>query len=332
LSPWIRIAFLALGAAVLLLLIAGADVAELRESVGGADRRLLGAAIVLLGLDIGLKAVRWRFMAAQLAQPPLSVWQAGISIVAGVAAASLAPARGIEFAKPLLLHRSRGVPLSRSTAAVVVERLLDGAGLIILFGVSLVLLPAGRAEVFRPLFIAIGFLVAAIGLALTVPSKLAVPLARIVSKLPLPESMRMRAARLVESFFRGMLLWRQQRQFWVVVALSVAASMTEALRLTVVFAAMNTPITVVQAMFTFSLANLVAVLTFIPGGVGITELSMAGIVRLIGSGGFAPAALTAAVLVDRVLGYYLVVVVGSLVLLAVGATRPRHQGTGAQNR
>jgi hypothetical protein len=330
-SPWIRLVFLALGAAVLLLLIAGTDVRELQQAVRRADGILLAWAFALLVLDIGLKAVRWRFMAAQLAEPPLMLRHAAISVLAGVAAASLAPARGIEFAKPLLLRRSRGVALSTSTAAVVVERLLDGVSLIVLFGASLVLLPAGRAAVFRPVFAAIGILVIGIGLVLAIPSRLSGVRTRVLSALPLPAGIRPRVLSLVETFLHGMLMWRRHQQLWIAVALSVAAAMTEAVRLTLVCAALGTPITVAQAMFTFSLANLVAVLTLIPGGVGVTELSMAGILRLIATAG-PPAALTATVLVDRMLAYYLVVVVGSLVLLAVGMARPYDPGTGAQDR
>lgn len=330
-SPWIRLAFLAFGVAVLLLLIGRTDVRELQEAMHGADRGLLAGAFALLVGDIGLKAVRWRLMAGQLAQPALSLWQAGTAIVAGVAAASLSPARGVELAKPLLLRRSRGVALSTSTAAVIVERMLDGVGLIVLFGVSLMLLPAGRAAAFRPVFAAIGILVIGIGLVLAVPSRLSGAVTRVISSLPLPAPVRPRALNLIDAFFRGMLMWRGHGQLWIVVALSVAAAVVETFRLTLVCAALGAPITVAQAMFTFSLANLVAVLTLIPGGVGVTELSMAGIIRLIAAG-TPPAALTAAVLIDRMLSYYLVVVVGSLVLLAVGAARPRHPGTVAQDR
>lgn len=316
-SPWIRLAFLALGAAVLVLLIVGTDVGELQQAVRRADRTLLAGAFALLVLDVGLKAVRWRFMASQLAEPPLSFGHAGIAVLAGVAAASLAPARGIELAKPLLLRRSRGVPLSTSTAAVVVERLLDGVGLIVMFGASLVLLPAGRAAVFRPVFAAIGILIVGIGLVLAVPSWISGVSTRVISVLPLPASLKPRALSLVQGFFRGMLMWRRREQLWIAVAISIAATVVESLRLTLVCAALGTPITVAQAMFTFSLANLVAVLTLIPGGVGVTELSMAGILRLIATVG-PPAALTATVLVDRMLAYYLVVVAGSLILLVTG--------------
>ena len=328
-SPWIRLAFLALGAAVLLLLIASTDLGELQTAVSAADRGLLLVAVALVVINVGIKAVRWRFMTAQLTERPLSLWQAGIAVLAGVAAGSLTPARGMDLAKPLLLRRSRGVPMSVSTAAVIVERLLDGAGLIVLCGVSLVLLPAGRAAVFGPVFAVIGLVIAAMGVALVIPARMVGPLTRVISSLPLSQRVRTRAVGLLEAFVHGMLVWRRPAQLWVAAALSVAAAAVEALRLVSVLAAMHASLSLAQAMFAFSLGNVIAVLTFIPGGVGVTELSVAGVIRLIAPG-VAAAALTAAVLVDRFLSYYVIVVLGGLVLLLSGAARrepPGNAGT-----
>lgn len=328
-SPWIRVSFLALGTAVLFLFIASTDLGELRAAVSAADRGLLLVAVALVVINVWIKAVRWRFMAAQLTGRPLSLWQAGIAVLAGVAAGSLTPARGMDLAKPLLLARSRGVPLSISTAAVLVERLLDGAGLIVLCGVSLVFLPAGRAAVFGPVFAVIGLVVAAMGVALVIPARLVDPLTRVISALPISPRVRTRAVGQLEAFVHGLLVWRRPAQLWVAAALSVAAAAVEALRLGSVLVAMHAPLSVAQAMFAFSLGNVIAVLTFIPGGVGVTELSVAGVIRLIAPA-VAPAALTAAVLVDRFLSYYVIVVLGGLVLFLTGAARrepPGNAGT-----
>lgn len=322
----VRLVFLALGVAILTLLLVSIDLGEVQNALRAADRGLLAVALALVIFNVWIKSVRWRFMVAQLVARPLSVWQAGVAVLAGVAAASLTPIRGLELAKPLLLRRSRGVALSSSTATVIVERLLDGAGLIVLCGLSLVLLPKGRAAEFRPVFAAMGILIAAMGLAVAIPSRLSGALTRLITALPLPDGLRIRAASLAEAFFQSLLVWRRPEQLWVAMAISVAAAAVEALRLTVVLAAMGMPVSVVQAMFAFSLANLVGVLTFVPGGVGVTELSMATILGLVAPGRTHPSALTAAVIIDRFLSYYLVVIAGSLVLLASGRAAPDERG------
>src|SRR2546430_7854455 len=127
-------------------------------------------ALALLVVNVMIKALRWRVMAATMGAHPLSLPAASAAILAGVAAASLTPGRGLELAKPLLLRASHGVPMASSTAAVVVERLLDGAALIVLFAVSLVAVPAGRGSAFYPVIAAIAlFLTAGAALFLLPP-------------------------------------------------------------------------------------------------------------------------------------------------------------------
>ncbi|HTE02592.1 MAG TPA: hypothetical protein VK739_00490, partial [bacterium] len=67
--------------------------------------------------------------------------------------------------------------------------------------------------------------------------------------------------------------------------------------------------------------NLLGAATFIPGGIGITEFSLAGIITLVTALG-PRSAVAAAVLVDRVLSYYLVVALGSLILVAASRRTP----------
>jgi uncharacterized membrane protein YbhN (UPF0104 family) len=68
-------------------------------------------------------------------------------------------------------------------------------------------------------------------------------------------------------------------------------------------------------MLTVSVANLVGVVALIPGGIGITELSMAGVASLILRVPAAGAVVAGAVLLDRLLSYYLVAGAGALILL-----------------
>lgn len=315
---WVRLAFLLLGGAVLVLLVANTDLAGLVRAVRGARLHLILLAFFLLIGNVTLKAVRWQVMAAQLNPRRLPLPAAAAAILAGVSAASLIPGRGIELAKPLLLRNSRGVPLSASAGAVVVERLLDAAALVALFGAALIFLPVARGSQFRPVLIAVGvFLVLAVAL-MAVPARLSVVVTRIVDRLPLSSGLRARLSRAAAAFLDSLAAWRRHPRLWLVVTLSVLAAVVEAGRVAIVFAALGVPLALTEAMLTFSAANLIAVASLIPGGIGITEFSMAGITRFVTAGRFAPAAVTAAVLVDRMFSYYLIVFAGALVLLATG--------------
>src|SRR2546422_4658510 len=162
-TRWLRVALLVLGLVILAGFVRSVDLAAIVLAVTGVDAGGLALAVLLLIANVTVKAARWRIMAGMMSQRPLSLPAAETAILAGVAAASLTPGRGLELAKPLLLRASHGVPMASSTAAVVVERLLDGAALIVLFAVSLVAVPAGRGSAFYPVIAAIALFLAAGG-------------------------------------------------------------------------------------------------------------------------------------------------------------------------
>src|SRR3989442_175825 len=206
---WVRVALLVLGLLILAGFVASLDLPAIISAVGRADAGPLVLAVLLLVANVTVKAARWRAMAGVMNQRPLSLAAAEAAILAGVAAASLTPGRGVELAKPLLLRASHSVPMATSTAAVIAERL----------------------------------------------------------RVSIPD-----------------------------------------------------------AMLAFCAANLLGTVSFIPGGIGITEFSLAGIITLVTALG-PRAAVAAAVLVDRALSYYLVVALGALILL-IASRRVSVSGSG----
>lgn len=320
---WFRLAFLLLGGVILLGFLLATDFRALARAAGGADRRALTLALALVAANVAVKAVRWQIMTEQLSRRRLAFPAASAAILSGVAAGSLTPARGMELAKPLLLRTSHGVPMASSAAAVLVERLLDGGALVVMFGSALVVLPAARGAEFHPLALAVGILLVGAALLLVIPERLGRIFNAIVSSLPLPHRIRRYAAEAVETFAQGLAYWRQSGRLTRLLLLSVAASLLEAIRLTVVFGALGASLSFPDAMLTFSAGNLLAILTLIPGGVGITELSMAEIAARVAVQPAPRAVVAAAVLTDRVLSYYLPVLLGGLLLLFAARRVPR---------
>jgi len=320
-TRWVRAALLVLGFVILAGFVRSVDLAAIVLAVTGADAGRLALAVLLLIANVTVKAARWRIMAGMMSQRPLSLPAAETAILAGVAAASLTPGRWLELAKPLLLRASHGVPMASSTAAVVVERLLDGAALIVLFAVSLVAVPAGRGSAFYPVIAAIALFLTAGAALLLLPHRLTSIAMWVTDRLPLPAPMRFRVASVAERFAGGLAVWRQSGKLGLLLAASVAAAFLEILRLTAVFAALGLRVGLVDAMLAFCAANLLGAATFIPGGIGITELSLAGIITLVTAIGPA-ATVAAAVLLDRALSYYLIVALGALILVVASRRTP----------
>jgi len=320
-TRWVRAALLVLGLFILAGFVSSLDLAAIASAVARANAGRLALAVLWLAANVTLKAVRWRVMVGTMSERPLGLPAAGAAILAGVAAASLTPGRGLEMAKPLLLRGSHGVPMATSTAAVVVERLLDGAALIVLFAVSLVLVPAARESIFYPVIAAVALFFAVGAALLLLPHRLAAVATWVISRLPVTAPVRMRAVSIAARFAGGLANWRQNGKLGLLLGMSVAAAFLEVLRLTAVFAALGLRVGLADAMLAFCAANLLGAATLIPGGIGITEVSLAGIITLVTAIGPA-ATVAAAVLLDRALSYYLIVALGALILVVASRRMP----------
>ena len=311
----IRWLFLLAGGVLLGVMLARLDLAGVRASLRETDPVWFGAALLLLTANVLVKALRWRWMVSRLTGHRLDLLSAGAAILAGVAGASFSPGRTVDLAKPLLLKQRFGVPLAPSTAAALIERFLDGAALVVLFGASLLVVPVARGAQLHPVLAAAGILLVAGAAGLASPRTLRALASRVIRRLPLSEELRSGSARVMEAFTDSLSLWRTRTNLWPLLGLSVVAALCEAGRLAAVFAAMGLPLGFAGGMLTVSVANLVGVVALIPGGIGITELSMAGVASLVLRVPAAGAAVAGAVLLDRLLSYYLVAGAGALILL-----------------
>lgn len=317
----IRAILLGLGLVLLARFVVRLDVPGTVSALHAARAGSLTLAVLLLAANVGTKALRWQMMTRRMSDRPLPFGAAVAAIFAGVAAASLTPGRSVELAKPLLLRSSHGVPMATSTAGVVVERLLDGAALSLLFVLSVLFVPAARLSVFRPVLAGIALFIV-IGLTLLMlPHKLAAIMAWASTRLHLPTQVQARVASVASRFAQALAGWRAHKALGFLLALSVLAAFLEVLRLAAVCTSLGLPVGVAEAMLAFSAANLLAAVTFVPGGIGITEVSLAGLL-VLATGVPPQTAVGVSVLVDRTLSYYLVVAVGAVVLITAAQRTP----------
>lgn len=315
-SRWTRLGFLAAGVALLAVLVVRVDWGEVVRVLSVARRSTFLAAFAFAAANVAIKGVRWRLLVRRLTAtgPPLSVWRAVQAVLAGVAAASVTPGRAFDLAKPVLLRRAYGTPIAAGVGAAMVERLFDGMALVVLFGISLLVLPLAREARFRPVLVGAAMLLAAGVAILVAPGGIRL-LGRVALRLLVwIPGLQSTVARVGGEFVNGVASSRASAVLPVLAACSVGAAVLEAGRLTAVASAVGVPMSLGAAMLVFSAANLVAIAALIPGGVGVTELTMAAATALVT--GLRPGAASAAavVVLDRLLSYYFVVGAGAVVL------------------
>lgn len=314
-ARWVSLLLLGFGVAILVAFAATTNFRQIADAVRRIQLPLLAFAIAVVVVQLLVKAVRWQFMVHRLTGTRISVRFGAISVVAGVAAGSVTPGRSFELAKAILLKGSYEIPLGISTSAMIVERMLDIVFVIIAFLMAAAIGPSRMVLANRVVVLMIVALVSGAVLVAAAPLRVQRCMVALVHRGPLPERFRARALRLMETFFTSFLLLRQQRTLWFLLVLTAAVAALDVTRVVVVFRAMGISLGIPLVAFSYLGAAMLGMALLIPGGVGVTEISMASLIVYLAPGAV-PANVASAVLIDRFLSYYLLVLLGAGFLVA----------------
>jgi len=315
-SRWVGYVLIAFGVGILAVFAATINPRQLARALGGARPELLLLAVAVIIVQIAAKAVRWRYMVAQLTGTVISLRFGMVSILAGVAAGSVTPARSFEVAKVMLLNGSYGVGLGLSTSAMLVERLADIVLLVAAFLIAGLLLPRRMVLTSGALLLMIATLIVGSLLLAAAPLRVRAWARTVLGWVPMPRGVRGRAVRLADTLCESMLVWRRAKTLSVLVALTAITTALDLARVCIVFWALGVALSPVFVSFTYVGAALLGMALLVPGGIGVTEVSQVGLIALLAPGAVLPVLARSAVLLDRTLSYYLPTVVGAVLLIA----------------
>lgn len=286
-------------AAVLVVAALGfyADFGELAEALGEFEWPWLLVAFALTLVNYLVRFWRWQLYLARLgiavpAGHSLLVFGAGLTM-------TLSPAKLGEVLKSALLRRTYGIPISRTAPIVVVERLTDALG-IVLLGIGA--LVAARSSSGWPLLVVVA--VGGFGLVLA----LRVPLH--------PRLHRLTEARAAALELLG------PRLFAGATILSAVSWFFECLAAYVCVRGLGVDASLATVTLVFTIASLAGALSFLPGGLGVAEGSMTGLLQVLAD--LARAEAAAATVLIRVATLWFAVVLGLLAL----ALEQRHARAG----
>ncbi len=194
----------------------GADLERVADAVTGARLDLLGLAVLATAATYLARAVRWCHLLEPLGRVQLGV--ALRATVMGFAATAILPGRVGEILRPYVLARRERLDVSAAIGTVVLERLLDLAVILAIFGLSVALFdPRPGVEdsgllpaLYAGAVVAAGFALGALGLACAAaarPAAVGRGVARVTAVLPgrLPR----RLAQLAHRFSEGLGVMRR---------------------------------------------------------------------------------------------------------------------------
>ncbi len=295
----------ALGLIVVIALSLFSDIKAVGSSLERFDWRMLPAILGFTILNYVLRWLKWDYYLRKLNMGTnVSHGQSGLLFTAGMVMA-VTPGKVGEVLKSSLLKRLNGTPISRSAPIVLAERLTDGLAMLLLMATGLAIYPAAR-----PAFIALVILSV---LALAVLQNRRIALALITWMETKPRLSRF--ARPAHTFYESSAELLSGRLLVVSTVISFISWAGECVAMYFVLRGLGVApsgLLLLQSTFIFAASTLFGLVSFLPGGLGVSEASSAGLITALV--GLPIAAATAATFVIRFCTLWFGVLIGSIAL------------------
>ncbi len=260
-----------LGAAVFAGVLLAADGPRVVEALAAFDWRLLPLAVALTLWNYLVRWVKWHYFLRLVrvevpAAESLTVFLSGMGM-------AITPGKVGELLKAYLLRQTRGTPVSVTAPIVVAERLTDGLAMVLLALGGIASVRGGAQAV-------AAFLIPAAALILLVRWRRgAEQILHLAARLPVLSA---RAGQL-RVFYESTYHLLGLRALAVTVALGVVSWFGECAALYVILAGLGLASTgglLLQSTFAMATSTLVGTFSMLPGGLGLAEASLFGLLIL----------------------------------------------------
>jgi len=287
-----------------------ADLATLRASLVRLDWAVFGAALALATGNYGLRYLRWQYYLRRI-EVRVPHRESALVFLSGFVM-SVTPGKLGEVFKSLLLYESRGASIARTAPVVFAERLTDLVALVLLTAAGSLSFDQGV-----PIALAGGGL-AAFFLVASGWRPFGTWLLSIAERLPL---IRRFAPRLREAYESLHALTRPA-PLAVATGLATISWGLECVALWLLLRALpGGGLPWDAAFFAYSTSTIAGALAMMPGGLGVTEAGMTGLIQALSGGAIDATSASAATILTRLATLWWAVVVGAAALAALRRLR-----------
>jgi len=314
-ARWLTYALSAGGIVILVVFGATTNLNAAVRALRDVRPLLFGLAVLAMPAQIVVRAVRWRYMVRRLTETTISGRFAVVSVVCGVAAGSMTPGRSFELAKAIMLRDAYGVGLGLSVSAMLIERLLDIVALVAGLLLAAVLLPRQTVLANTALPVLIAAIVAGAALLAGAPDHVRAGAAVLLRAVPF-RGLRGRALAFVDLLCTSIAVSRRRHTLGPLLALTVLGIGLDFARVVAIFGALRVALPPQILVFSYVGAMILGMALLVPGGVGVTEVSQAGLIAVLAPHAVATAVARSGVLIDRIVSYYALLVAGGILLMA----------------
>ena len=288
-----------LGALVFLGLALYSDLPKLRAAALDFAPPAFVWGLSLVAINYAIRIIRWQFFLKQLgiALPWL---ESSLLFLSGFVM-SVTPGKVGEVFKSLLLLESRRVSFARTAPIVIAERLTDLMALVFLTALGCLAFPSGT-----PIALGGGL---AVALMVLVASHRGIGewLLALCDRLPLVQRL---SSRLREAHEALLALTRASIMVPATALSLVGWAMECGTMYIIVHGFRGVTMGLEAATFAYSASTIVGALAMMPGGLGVTEVGMTGLVQSMGGEGMTAAVAAATTILVRVATLWFAVLLG----------------------
>lgn len=295
---------------LLALLVIWIGPQQMWDVIKTANIWLILLAVVIHLFVVWIRSLRWGYIINQ----PWEFKKNFIVKTIGLFAGNFTPMRsGGEVLTAVAGKNINKIPLSEGLSAGLTERFFDGFIVAILLIICAFLLPKVRVIAILGFLASVGLLVLIYLINWREDSSLWIynRIHSIFRFLPIPEETVENWYHKFTQGLRGMIEYSKSfssfTNLFIVFILTAGSWIFECVRLYVVFMAFDVEISFVAIIIIFLLANIIGILTALPGGIGSIELSLTGLFAIFG----VPTTVGASIaMVDRLASFWVVTALG----------------------
>ncbi len=309
-----------IGLAVVVVLGLVGDIRQVGQSFGTFNWAMIPAILGFTVLNYVLRWLKWDYYLRRMGMDRgVSHADSGLLFTSGMVMA-VTPGKVGEVLKSYQLKQINGTPVSASAPIVMAERITDGLAMLLLMGFGLTLYAPARPAFFVLLLLSVA------GLVAVQFRPLMEWLIGLIARLPRGD---MIAPKLMTAYLssRALLSWRILLAATVI---SIVSWFGECVAFYFVLRGLGQPpsyLLLLQATFIFAASTLFGLVSFLPGGLGVSEASSAGLLILLVSMASGPA--TTATIIIRFCTLWFGVTLGAIALAIFGR---RHGEASAEAR
>lgn len=260
------------GVAVVAAVVALSDASALTRALRDFEWRLLPLVLLLALGNYALRFVKWQYYLRLLGVENLSRADSLLIFVAGFTMA-ITPGKVGEFLKSYLVRSRTGAPMSRTAPIIAAERVTDGCAMLALSGIGLIAFRHGWPILVGSALLAAGAIV------LVQRERL---MLRLLERIERTRVGRGRGEALETLYLSTRQLLRP-RPFVIATWLGIVSWFGECLALCLVLLGLGLPFSwrlLLACTFVFAASAWIGGLSLLPGGLGVAEASVAGLLLL----------------------------------------------------